>query len=324
MSSIRPALFAASLAAILVGCSTQGVNVRPIKSALSDGQLTATARVAEGNAQLALGNVGLAQEAFRKALRDDPANVDAMLGMAACYDRLGRPDLSRNQYEMALAARPKDPQIYAEFAHSLVQQGEAKEAARVTAEIAAISAAPEALTAVPSSVAVLPPPPMPDAYARQDVSREASVAVPIPPAPAATRSGPKLVRLSLAEVELITRPTPQYEARLVSRTSGSTTYRFEAKPVAKIVLLNAARSGGLAARTRLYLANRGIRDAFIGNAPSVRAQSAILYHQAERARAERIAAQFGFKMERLPASQRGLTVLLGRDAARDKALRPDA
>lgn len=322
MVNLRRALLMMAGAGALASCAAQTVEVRPLKSGLSEGQLTATARVAEGSAQLALGNVGLAQEAFRKALRDDPGNVDAMMGLAACYDRMGRPDLSRQQYELALAAQPKDPQIYAQFAQSLVQQGEAKEAARVTAELATIGAAPEALDVVPGSVAVLPPPPMPDAYAAKADVRGASVAVLTQRIATAPKPGPQLVRLSLAEVALVTRSTTSWDAKLVSRSSGSTTYRFEARPTAPVVLLNAARSSGLAARTRAYLAERGMKGALIGNAPSVRSQSAILYHDAERIRAERIAAQFGFRLERLPVNQRGLTVLLGQDAARDRALRP--
>lgn len=324
MTNARAVLTSVAAAMLLSSCATQSVEVRPIKSALTQGQASANVRVAEGMAQFTLGNVGLAQESFRKALREDPGNVDAMLGLAASYDRMGRPDLARKQYELALAAQPKDPQIYAQFAQSLHQQGEASEAARVTAEIAAISVAPETPVAVPRSVAVLPPPPMPSAPTPPVAVREASVAVPIAQPRPAQKAGPQLVRLSLAEVELVTRQTKQWDAKLVSRTASSTTYRFEAKAAAPVVLLNAARTQGLAARTRAFLAVRGIRGATIGNAPNVRTQSAILYSEAERGRAERIAAQFGFRLERLSGNRRGLTVLLGRDAARDGALRPAA
>nr|WP_294851128.1 LytR C-terminal domain-containing protein [uncultured Sphingomonas sp.] len=307
---------------LLAACATQTVDIRPIKSDLAPGQLTAIARVAEGNAQLALDNVGLAQEAYRKALREDPANVDAMLGLAASYDRMGRHDLSRKQYELALAAQPKDSAIYSQFAQSLTDQGEVREAARVTAEISAISVTPETQVPVPNSVAVLPPPPMPVQPVTQVAMREASAAVPVDAGP--PMSGPKLIRMSLAEVELVTRPEPRWEAKLVSRSASATTFRFEAKPASPVVLLNAARSQGLAARTRDYLALRGIRGAAIGNAPATRAQSAIQYGAIDRARAERIAAQFGFRLERLPGAGARLTVLLGRDAAIDRALRPDA
>jgi hypothetical protein len=45
----------------------------------------------------------------------------------------------------------------------------------------------------------------------------------------------------------------------------------------------------------------------------------IQFAPSEQRRAERLAAQFGFALER-QASASGLTVLLGRDAARDRTL----
>ena len=70
--------------------ATSELKVRPIKQPLAEGRQPANVRVAEGNAQLALGNVGLAIEAYRKALREQPDNVEAMVGLATCYDRMGR------------------------------------------------------------------------------------------------------------------------------------------------------------------------------------------------------------------------------------------
>ncbi len=91
-----------------------------------------------------------------------------------------------------------------------------------------------------------------------------------------------------------------------------------------MTLLNAARVQGLAARTRAYLGGRGFAAARIGDAPAVRKQSAIVYSQVDAPRAERLAAQFGFALERREGGKAGLTILLGRDAARDAALRPKA
>ena len=39
---------------------------------------------------LALGNVGLALTSFRIAAREDPNSVDALAGIAASYDQMGR------------------------------------------------------------------------------------------------------------------------------------------------------------------------------------------------------------------------------------------
>ncbi|MEO6112820.1 MAG: LytR C-terminal domain-containing protein [Sphingomicrobium sp.] len=309
----------ASLALVAVlasACSSGELNVRSIASPLAAGRQPANFRLAEGNAQFALGNIGLALESFRKALREDPASIDAMVGLAACYDRMGRFDLSRRHYEMALAAQPAEPALYAALAQSLDVQGRVPEAARVKAELAARVVAPEAARDVPGSVSVLPPPPAPSVTVALAPPRSAPVAVAQP------KAGVRLERLSIGEVALVTQDRPRWQARAVTRTARSTTIRFEARPVTVVTLLNAARVQGLAARTRSFLAARGFRGAAIGDAPALRRQSVILYSAADRARAERIAAQFGFALERQSgtAAAKGLIILLGRDAARDEAL----
>src|SRR5262245_13682247 len=107
-----PSLLCAAAAIAAASCTSDQIDVRSIKQPLAEGQQPANFRVAEGNAQLALGNVGLAIEAYRKALREQPDSVDAMLGLAACYDRMGRADLSRRHYEMALAVNPTNTDTY--------------------------------------------------------------------------------------------------------------------------------------------------------------------------------------------------------------------
>ena len=314
-------LISISLTAALAAtaCSSGGeLSVRSISSPLAAGRQAANFRLAEGNSQFALGNIGLALEAYRKALREDPASIDAMVGLAACYDRMGRSDLSRRHYEMALATQPAEPALYAAFAQSLDSQGQAPEAARVKAELAARVVAPEATRAVPGSVPVLPPPPAPSVTVALAPPRFAPVAVD------RATTGVRLERLSMGEVALVTSGPVRWQGRTVARTAHSTTIRFEPRPAAAVTLLNAARVQGLAARTRLFLATRGFRGATIGDAPAVRQQSVIQYVAAERVRAERIAAQFGFALERQAGGgvtgHSGLTILLGRDAARDGAL----
>ena len=310
-------LFCAAAAIAAVSCSANMVEVRSIKQPLAEGVQPANFRVAEGNAQLALGNVGLAVESYRKALREEPNSVAAMMGLATCYDRMGRGDLSRRNYEMALAVDPANTEIYSLFAQSLEAQGQRDEAARVKTELAARVVAPEAPREVPGSVPVLPPPPAQSVTVALAPPRSAPVAV---ERPVATM---RLERLSLREVALVTGPEPKWEARAVTRTATSTTIHFERKPQLQVTLLNAARVQGLAARTRAYLATRGFSSARIGDAPSVRRQSAILFTAADAPRAQRLAAQFGFALERREGAG-GLTILLGRDAAREAALKPKA
>lgn len=126
----------------------------------------------------------------------------------------------------------------------------------------------------------------------------------------------------MREVALVTRPEPRWESRTVARTATSTTVRFDRKPAPPVRLLNAARVQGLAARTRAYLATRGFAGAHIGDAPAVRQKSAIVYSLTDQPRAERLASQFGFELERRSAPSGGVTILLGRDAARALARRP--
>ena len=313
-------LISLSLATVLAAsaCSSSELSVRSIASPLAAGKQSTNFRLAEGNAQFALGNVALALEAYRKALREDPASIDAMVGLAACYDRMGRPDLSRRHYEMALATQPAEPALYVAFAQSLDSQGRAPEAARVKAELAARVVAPEAMRAVPGSVPVLPPPPAPSVTVALAPPRSAPVAVELP------KAGARLERLSLGEVALVTGGPIRWEARTIARSARSTTIRFEPRLASPVILLNAARVQGLAARTRQFLAARGFRGSAIGDAPAVRQHSVILYRAEDRARAERIAAQFGFALQRQAnpgaTGSKGMTILLGRDAARDEAL----
>lgn len=126
------------------------LQLRPMPTALAAGERPASFRVAEARGQFALGNVALALEGFRRALREDPGSVDAMTGIAACYDMMTRFDLSRRHYEAALAIAPGDPRLLAAFASSLDQQGRRIEAATVRTEIGQRLAAMRAPAPQPS------------------------------------------------------------------------------------------------------------------------------------------------------------------------------
>ncbi|HUE80075.1 MAG TPA: LytR C-terminal domain-containing protein [Sphingomicrobium sp.] len=111
------------------------LEIRSTATPLAAGQRPVPFRIAEARGQFALGNVALALEGFRIALREDPNSIDAMTGVAACYDRMARFDLSRRHYEAALAIAPADPQLLTAFASSLDLQGRSAEAASVRNEI---------------------------------------------------------------------------------------------------------------------------------------------------------------------------------------------
>ncbi|MEO7240350.1 MAG: LytR C-terminal domain-containing protein [Sphingomicrobium sp.] len=418
-------LLAAAAVITAGGCAKPGeVQIRASAAPLSATARPVPFRLAEAMGQLALGNVALALESFRKALRDEPGSVAAMTGVADCYDRMGRFDLSRGYYEAALAITPADPALLTAFAASLDAQGKRGEASTVRLEVmsrqAAVSSpaptvvaqahlpaivtqapapaifaqappptvvAPAPISATAPAIAssaivgrsvtlALPParpfvaapfnvapldvatadPPVP-AIALPPVALPAvpaaeianadpveSIPAPLMPlptvpavelvtetlAPPADRlaiaslidafPGPRLERMSLGEVALVTHDGPRWRPLLVARTATSSAIRFvplrtaSASPL-RIRLLNAARHQGLAARTRNLLATRGWDKLAIGDASHVRQYSLILYPPRQRAAAQRLAAQFGFALAGRPRG-RDLVVLLGRDSIR--------
>lgn len=426
-----------ALAVAACGGEQENLRVRSIPTPLAQGTRTVPFRIAEARGQLALGNVALALEGFRKAWRDDANSVDALAGMAICYDRMGRFDLSRRNYEAALAVAPADVELLGAFARSLQLQGELAEAERVRVEIAQRVAAqsptetPQLLalrplptpapeiaaheiqpsrveTSVPMALAASPsivteeevqeapisrpalaaaplqlagtsatdsridvsapdlPAPKMVAEAASPVSMPApqaasepavghSVTIKLPPArrvesppsdvamaaaeepplkpydrpvpkPAVVdEQGPRLERLSMGEIGLVTAPGPMWRATAVAQTELSTKVRFvplrqaSIYPV-KVRLLNAARVNRLAARTRNWLTARGWRSLAIGDARTTRTRSVVYYPASKRVLAQRLAAQFGFALAPR-ASGSHITVLLGDDAARHPALK---
>ncbi len=347
----------APLAMTLVSCVANDgkFNVRPIANPLAAAQQRGSPMIQEGRNLLALGSVGLALEAFRKSLRDEPAsNVEALAGIAACYERMGRWDLSRANYEAALAVEPHNTILLNSFAASLDAQGNRAEAVELRTEIARREAATVAAaandiarTATAESAPLAPPQVTPAPAAAQpapNVPRAApaaSVTVALPPArpvagvvpttasvkptrtaqavmPAAA-PGPRLERTSLGEVALVTSGEPLWRPQVVARSQHRVTVQFVALRPAyrdtRVRLLNAARYQGLAARTRMSLGRKGWNRVVIGDAGRVRERTLVLYSPATADAARRLSAEFGFGIAR-DARAGPLTVLLGRDAVR--------
>ena len=192
----------------LAGCNAESgkLTIRSMPAPVSSVAKPVPLRVAEARGHLALGNVALALESYRKAVREQPDNIEALAGVAGCYDRMGRFDLSRRNYEAALALAPRDTTLLAAFAASLDLQGRSDEAAGVRREIRVAAAsftppmAPVPLkiaapvTAAPP-VSIVAPAPKPTAVAAAPLALAlAEAAAPILPAapgrPAARPAAP--------------------------------------------------------------------------------------------------------------------------------------
>ena len=302
-------------------CTERGkLQIRAIHPALASGERTVSFRVAEARGQFALGNVGLALESFRKAARADPDSADAYAGIAACYDRMGRFDLSRRNYEAALAIAPGDPQLLAALAGSLDLQQLTAQAARVRSEIGQRLAANATLAHQPTAAALTPilPTTVASAVAAMLETDDWPTGAMNPARPPA-QSGPRLERVSLGEVALITTAAPRWHVQIAESVvrkplTGAAAVRQAAVSRWGLRLLNAARIDRLAARTGKMLEGRGWAVASVGDVQSVRARSLILYPAGKRAAALRLATQLGFGIEQR-SGVRQVTILLGRDAA---------
>lgn len=136
----KAAFLSASFA--LAGCTTASHDLKvrsvgdPI-AALPRGDELAVAR-----GQLALNNVGLALEAFRKAQRERPSDPAAFVGIADCYAVMGRYDLAQANVEAALALSPRDAALLLRLARVLDLEGQPDRAATARRDAAGVTAAP--------------------------------------------------------------------------------------------------------------------------------------------------------------------------------------
>src|SRR5687767_1972656 len=123
----HPALIASVLA--VSGCAADRPDAKlAVRSIAGDhSKLLATTDAGRaygaGKRHLVEGATGLAIDAFRHAVRLDPKSIDALNGLAAAYDRIGRFDLSRRYYEQALGIEPNAQFILANLGYSLMMQG---------------------------------------------------------------------------------------------------------------------------------------------------------------------------------------------------------
>lgn len=359
MSGGQRILLTAATALTLAGCAQTGaLTIRAKPTGLAMGERPVSFRIAEARGQFALGNVALSLEGFRKALREDPGSIDAMNGIAACYDRMGRFDLSREYYEMALAIAPSDQRLYSNFALSLEMQGRHNEAQTVRAELANRRSAGQAADASLAAVELdqvkegtqVPGPmravsaehpgvaasglssltvPLPATVAMErpsgtgmrpvaEPAASVSIALPLAAPPPRSPNGARLERLSQGEVALVTSGPLQWKRRSAERPQHArlaANGAAQASAPAGLVLLNAARSEGLAARTRSLLHRDGVHRITIGDAAQVRRSSIIAYPTSRRAEAVKLASRLGFALQHKPGSGNRLVIYLGRDAA---------
>jgi Flp pilus assembly protein TadD len=105
------------------GCTTNPVD------ALSTISITPPARdvsaddLAQGKSQFRDGNYGLAEKHFRQAVELRPDSAEAWMGLAACYDELGRFDFADRAYGQLLKITGRRPRIVNNMGYSQLLRG---------------------------------------------------------------------------------------------------------------------------------------------------------------------------------------------------------
>jgi len=198
---MNKAIVAVALIIATAACSgpQKGVlSIRPVNQQASGPAQDALER---GDVLFSRGEYALALDAFRRAVRSDPTDAHGLNGVAISYAAMGRHDLAREFFELALSRAPEDQRIARNFARSLSAQGFNSEA---DALLAQAGAAPKGATVV----------------ARPTLAQLVS-AVPVG-SPVRTASV-ELERMSLGEVRLRTmdaatteRVNPQLTTRIVT------------------------------------------------------------------------------------------------------------
>lgn len=266
----------------LFACTRADFSPRPVGAAYLS-QDPANVLLEEAATQLGMGNVALAIGTFRRALRQAPDSPQAYVGLAVCYERLGRLDLAQRYYREGLIAVPDKAELAASYSAFLARHG---------IDVGALVEAP----AVP---AVAPAEDVPDA-----TMMVRSVTIELAPLP--ETPGPRLERISAGEVELVTRPSPP------DAQSASARRVADGGPVR---VLNAVGRRGQAARMERHLRTIGWTQVSVGDASSRRARSFIASPPRSADAARRLSQALSFRpMVTISPSARQVSLVLGRDA----------
>jgi len=110
--------------AVVAGCmGTTFPEVRPIGGEDAAG-VDALGAFAQGKTYLKEGQYGLAVQALRQAVRQEPASVERLNALAVAYDKLGRADLAKRYFSEALALAPGSVQTLNNLGYFYAQQGD--------------------------------------------------------------------------------------------------------------------------------------------------------------------------------------------------------
>ncbi|OQX47725.1 MAG: hypothetical protein B0D85_00670, partial [Candidatus Sedimenticola endophacoides] len=116
-------LIAAAL--LMAGCNaTNTANIKPVYRVTGDSRPThADDAYTQGKRLFAKGLYGSAIEQFSRQLAENPKSVQALNGLGASYDQLGRYQIAMRYYYRALELDPDSPLTLNNLGYSLALQG---------------------------------------------------------------------------------------------------------------------------------------------------------------------------------------------------------
>jgi tetratricopeptide (TPR) repeat protein len=303
MPRLRAAL-APLLLAALAACAHPHSGATPVAVGLEH-QSAAGDAYARGRTALASGEVGVAVEQFRRALRADPASVPALNGLAVAYDEIGRFDVAQGLYRRALAIAPQSAATMNNLGRSLLRQGAA--AAALPYLVAAREqAGPAQLAVVEANLA----------DARRIAAAPAARGGAASPDVALERVGARehLLRTGPSPRRLI--PGGEVSARAARAPPAVERSRSLKPPL--IEISNGTGCNRMAARTASFLRSQGIAVARLTNADSFGYRTTlVLFRPGHEQEAFRVAALLPAPVQPAPAEAQSadVRVVLGHDLA---------
>ena len=123
-----------ALALLAAGCNQTGLTPTPVPNPIT-GQNPGDVKYYPSDQPVRLGvqrfyegNFGLAQLYFQDAVEKSPSDVMAWIGLAACYDRLGRFDLADRAYAAAAKLEGDTTRLLNNEGYSYMLRGDLKAA----------------------------------------------------------------------------------------------------------------------------------------------------------------------------------------------------
>jgi Tetratricopeptide repeat len=118
-------ILSASVVCLAGGCATGQQASLDIRN-LNDVQATPVGErsIEHGKVLLRRGQYADAISAFRTALREETGSAEAHNGLAVAYDAIGRKDLARRYFELAVAEQPQDSRYRNNLAHFFEDSGQ--------------------------------------------------------------------------------------------------------------------------------------------------------------------------------------------------------